>query len=248
MEGQPEEIQTPAPAKPKKKSSGIVWGFILIIGGIILFTQQLGMLGPRYNWWALFILVPALASFGGAFTALQQTGKFNAAVRGGLGGGIVLLTLALMFLFGLDWAVWWPLMVLAGGVSVFLEGLGGKEIEGVSGILNIGLWIGLGAIFLGAGFLLINLDIYDISTVFGRYNWWAVSILIAGIGAALGGIISPLLTRGKYTGAAFGLTLFGLATIIVGVIAFLGVSWNILGPALLILAGLAILFGIFRKK
>jgi len=46
----------------------------------------------------------------------------------------------------------------------------------------------------------------------------------------------------------FGLTLFGLAAIVVGIIAFFGISWDILGPALLILVGLGILFGIFRKK
>lgn len=247
MEEQPVGTQTPVPAKPKKKSSGVIWGLIFIIGGIILFTQQLGWLGPRYNWWALFILVPALASFGGAFTAFQETGKFNAGVRGGIGGGIVLLTLSFMFLIGLDWAKWWPLMVLAGGLSIFLEGLGGKEIEGVGGIFNIGLWIGLGAIFLGTGFLLLNLKVYDIAAAFGAYNWWAIAILIPGLGALLGGLLSPLQAK-KYTGSAFGLTLFGVATIIVGVIAFLGISWSILGPSLLILAGLGVLFGIFRKK
>lgn len=247
MEEQSVGTQPPLPAKPKKKSSGMVWGLILIIGGVILFSQQLGWLGPRYNWWALFILVPALASFGGAFSALQETGKFNAAVRGGLGGGIVLLTLSLMFLLGLDWGVWWPLMVLAGGLSVFLEGLGGKEIEGVGGILNIGLWIGLGAIFLGAGFLLKNLGVYDLAAAFGAYNWWAIAILIPGVGAVLGGLAAAV-QGGRYSGTAFGMTLFGLATLVVGTIAFLDVSWNILGPALLILAGLGILFGIFRKK
>lgn len=245
MDDQP--VVTQAPGKLKKKNSGIVWGLILIIGGLILIGQQLGWLGPRYNWWALFILAPALASFGSAFTTLQNTGKFGAAVRGGLGGGIVLLTLALMFLFGLDWAVWWPLMVLAGGLSVFLEGISGKEVEGVGGILNIGLWIGLGAIFLGAGFLLKNLNIYDIAEVFGNYRWWAVAILIPGFGALLGGLISAGRT-GRYSGTAFGLTLFGLATLAVGVVALVGVSWDILTPTLLILAGLAILFGIFRKK
>lgn len=247
MDDQPVLTQTQVSVKPKKKNSGVVWGLILIIGGLILLGQQLGWLGPRYNWWALFILAPALASFGSAFTTLQNTGKFGAMVRAGLGGGIVLLTLALMFLFGLDWAVCWPLMVLAGGLSIFLEGISGKEVEGVGGILNIGLWIGLGIIFLGAGFLLMNLDIYDIAAVFGKYRWWAVAILIPGLGALLGGLVSAG-QAGRYSGTAFGLTMFGLATLAVGVVALVGVSWEILTPTLLILAGLAILFGIFRKK
>lgn len=247
MEDQPLGTQTQMPGRPKRKNSGAVWGLILIIGGLILIGQQLGWLGPRYNWWALFILAPALASFGSAFTSLQNTGKFSAAVRGGLGGGIVLLTLSLMFLFGLDWSIWWPLMVAAGGLAVFLEGISGKEVEGVGGILNIGLWIGLGAIYLGIGFLLKNLGIYDIGILFGDYYWWAVAILIPGFGALLGGLISAT-KGGRYSAAAFGLAIFGLATLAVGVIAFLGVSWDILTPTLLILAGLAILFGIFRKK
>jgi len=55
------------------------------------------------------------------------------------------------------------------------------------------------------------------------------------------------MARGKRSGAAFGLLVFGLMTLAVGVIAFLGIQWEILGPTLLILLGVAVLFGIFRK-
>jgi len=80
----------------------------------------------------------------------------------------------------------------------------------------------------------------------GAYKWWAIAILVPGFGALINGLAASV-TGGKFSGAAFGLVLFGLATLLVGGIAFLGISWNILGPALLILFGLAVLFGIFRK-
>jgi len=244
MENQPVITQTPAPIK-REKRHGYVWGLIFIIGGIVLIAQQLGWLGPRYNWWALFILVPALASLGAGFSVLTSSGKFGAAVRAGLGGGLVLLTLSAMFLFGLDWSVWWPLMVLVPGITIFLEGFGTEQPAGVGGVLNIGLWIGLGVIYLGGGFLAKNLGIYDLSAVFDPYRWWAIAILIPGAGALLGGLVG--MARGKRAGAAFGLMVFGILTLAVGVIAFLGIQWEILGPTLLILLGVAVLVGIFRK-
>lgn len=246
MNQQPVETQTRLPEKREKRGSWI-WGFVFIIGGIILLAQQVGWLGARYNWWALFILVPALVSLGGGFSKLQRSGKFGAAVRAGLGGGLILLTLSLMFLFGLDWSKWWPLMVLVAGLAIFLEGFGAEAPAGVGGVLNIGLWIGLGAMFLGAGFLASNLGIYDVPAVFNPLRWWAVAILIPGVGALLGGLFS-MLRGGKAAIGGFGLLLFGLMTISVGLIALLGVSWRILTPTLLILAGFAVLFGIFRKN
>lgn len=245
MDDQPVGTQTQAPVKGGRKN-GVAWGLIFILGGLILFAQQLGWLGPRYNWWALFILVPALASLGGALSAWQATGRFNAAARSGLGGGIVLLTLAMIFLLGLDWSIWWPLMVLAGGFSIFLEGFGKRSSPGATGILSMGLWIGLGVLFIGAGFLLKNLGILDLSSLVGTYKWWAIAILVPGFGALINGLAVSVSAR-KFSGAAFGLVIFGLATLLVGAIAFLGISWTILGPALLILLGLAVLFGIFRK-
>jgi hypothetical protein len=246
MDQEPVRTQAQVPARREKRGNWIL-GFIFIIGGVILIAQQLGWLGARYNWWALFIMVPALASLGGGFSELQSSGKFGAAVRAGLGGGLILMTLSLVFLFGLDWSVWWPLMVLVAGVAIFLESFGTKAPAGVGGILNMGLWIGLGAMFLGAGFLAKNLGIYDISAVFDPLRWWAVAILIPGVGALLGGLFS-MLRGGKAAMAGFGLLLFGLMTLTVGLIALLGVSWAILTPTLLILAGFAILFGIFRKR
>lgn len=237
---------TPNESRPvRRRRSGAFWGAVLIVVGVIIFAQQTGLLSEQFNWWALFILIPAFGSLGAAFTSFQSSGKFNAAVRSSLGGAIVLLTLTFILLFGLNWAVYWPLMVVAAGFSFFINGL---ETDGSkAGIISMQLWIGLGAIYLGLGFLADKLGWLDPQAYFGPYRWWAVAILIPGAGALINALIAAA-RGGKFFGAAFGLVVFGLMVIATGVVALLGFSWNLLGPILLIVVGLGVMLGIFFRK
>lgn len=246
MEQQPVNTQNQTPAR-SHRGRGWIWGLIFIVGGLILIAQQMGLLGPRYNWWALFIFIPALASLGSGISEMQRSGKFGGAVRAGIGGGLVVLTVAILLLLGLDWAVWWPVLVLVVGLVIFLEGFGTEAPVGVTGIFNIGLWLGLGGMALGAGFMAKNLGIYDVSAVFTPNRWWGIPILIPGIGAVLGGLAGFVSGKPGF-GTSFGLLIFGLMTLATGTIAFLGINWNILAPTVLILLGVAVLFGIFRRR
>jgi hypothetical protein len=151
------EPQVPRPARHRR--SGVFWGLALIVVGVIIFAQQTGLLSQNFNWWAAFILIPAFASFNTAYNAFRSSGKFNAAVRSSLGGGLIVLTVAVMFLLNLDWSVYWPLMVIVPGFTVFLNGFG-RPSSG-AGFASVSLWIGLGAMFLGAGFLVDNLHILN---------------------------------------------------------------------------------------
>lgn len=229
----------PSTVKPPRRS-GAWWGLLLIFAGVIIFAQQAGWLGPRYNWWALFILIPAFGSLTGAFYAFQHSGKFNAAVRSGLGSGLIILTVALMFLFGLDWSKFWPLMVIVPGFAILLGGFSSREW------INMAFWIGLGAMFLGAGFLGINLNVFDLSARFAPNNWWAIAILIPSVGAFITALLVG--SRGGRFGEVIGLVIFGLLTGATGLVAFFGMDWNLLGPTLLIIAGVGILLGIFSKR
>ena len=97
-------------------------GGLLILLGIILLAQNLGAF-YLFNWWALFILIPAIASFAAAWNSYQTNGRLTAAGRGSLVGGGILLAIAVAFLLGLDFGLLWPIFLIIGGLVVLLNAL-----------------------------------------------------------------------------------------------------------------------------
>jgi len=162
---------------------GIFWGIVLIMLGIIFVLQQVA--GMSFdNWWALFILVPAFSSFAVAMRLYQTHNRVNNAVVSALFSGLIVLTVTLLFLFNLDWGIYWPLFILLPGLSMLVNGL--LRTSSPSGRIANGLlkpwlvWIGGGAFLLGAGFLLKNLGIFVPAAI--HYRWWAACILLVSLG------------------------------------------------------------------
>jgi hypothetical protein len=99
-------------------SSTWIWAFVLIAVGVVFLLQNTGTIAfGHWNWWALFILIPAVGSFASAFSMYRAEGKVSSAARGSLIGGFVLLAVAVMFLFDLDWGKWWPIFLIIGGLG-----------------------------------------------------------------------------------------------------------------------------------
>lgn len=236
------------PAQHKQRPGKFFWGIILIFAGVFVLSQQLGWLGPNFNWWAVFIFIPAIGSLTGAYTEFRKNGRFNAGVRSAFGSGLIILTVAFILLFGLSWRLWWPLMVIVPGFSLFLNGIGGLGTSSsAKAFINMTAWLGIGAMFLGTGFLLENLGLLSLSELLVPYRWWALAILIPALGALVNGLIQ-MVRKGPLSWSAISLLVFGLSAAAVGIIAFLGLSWNILGPVLLILVGLGFLLGVFGRS
>ena len=101
---------------------GWMAGGALILLGIIFMAQNLGAFYLR-NWWALFILIPAIGSFAAAWNSYQANGRLTAAGRGSLVGGGVLVMIAAAFLFSLDFGLLWPVFLIVGGLVVLLNAL-----------------------------------------------------------------------------------------------------------------------------
>ncbi|MCB9419864.1 MAG: hypothetical protein H6667_08670 [Ardenticatenaceae bacterium] len=96
-------------------------GIILIaIGVIFLFTNLTGF--HLDNWWALFIMIPAVKNFGSAWNSYQRHGRFTKSARGSITGGLILTLVASAFLFGLDWGLVWPFFLIIGGVAALFNG------------------------------------------------------------------------------------------------------------------------------
>ena len=108
----------------RRGSSGTAWvgGIVLIVLGIIFL---LGNVRGLYlnNWWALFILIPAVGSFADAWNVYRQAGRFNRRARGALISGCVFLLITAAFLFNWNWAVVLPVLLIIWGVSILLNSL-----------------------------------------------------------------------------------------------------------------------------
>jgi hypothetical protein len=97
-------------------------GLVLIAVGGVFLLQNAGLPVLVGNWWALFILIPAMAAFAAAWSLYRQSGRLTPGVVGLITGGLVPLTVALIFLFNFDFGYAWPLLLVVLGGGMLLRG------------------------------------------------------------------------------------------------------------------------------
>lgn len=106
----------------RKTENNWIGGVVLIAIGLIFLLSNTIEGFHINNWWALFILIPAVVNFGNAWRNYQSDGQLSRSVRGSLTGGIILTLIASAFLFNLDWGLIWPLFLIVGGLSAVMGG------------------------------------------------------------------------------------------------------------------------------
>ncbi len=106
-----------------------VAGIILIVLGAAFLAQNTGFrVIPLDNWWALFILIPAVGALGAALRTYRSAGnQWTAPARASLLGGIVLTVLVFGFLFSLDWKYFGPILFILAGLGLLSNSMAGKE-------------------------------------------------------------------------------------------------------------------------
>jgi hypothetical protein len=101
---------------------GWMGGLILIvIGGAVLVQNLTGI--HLLNWWALFILIPAVGAFASAWNIYQKNGRLTSGGRGSLIGGFILAIISAAFLFNLDLGNFWPVLLILAGLAVVTNAL-----------------------------------------------------------------------------------------------------------------------------
>ena len=109
-------------ARRGSNNSAWIGGVILIVLGVIFLMQNVRGFELN-NWWALFILIPALGSFADAWNIYRQTGRLSRRVRGALVSGCVFLLITATFLFNWNWGLVLPVLLIIWGVTMLLNSL-----------------------------------------------------------------------------------------------------------------------------
>jgi hypothetical protein len=87
----------------------------------VIFLVQNALGYELRNWWALFILVPALAALSAAYQS-WRAGNTPAAA-GSFTVGLVILAVATIFLLDLPWRLAWPVLIIIAGFGLLLPQL-----------------------------------------------------------------------------------------------------------------------------
>lgn len=221
----------------------------LFIGlGLLFLTQGIHL--SSHNWWSIFIFIPALGFLWAAGTIAHFCGgTFNVGSRLHFSVGLILLTVALIFAFGLDWAYAWPLMLIVPGLTLFLNGFTWPRQRFGSragSAANFQFWLGTSVILLGSVFLLNQLGLIDLVERFGHSHWWWPFILLPGVGALVNAIAIRLVTGPSATGNA--LLALGLVLCVAAGAEYWALAWLWQVPLVLIVFGLTLLLAEIGRK
>ncbi len=207
-------------------------GATLLFVGLMFVAINLLGAGRLENWWGFFILLPGLLFLGmgwqGRLRQAQPTGqaqlvgngRFPFIVRLSLGVGLVVTTVAVMFLLNLNWGTWWPMMIIMPGAALWIVG-GSDGWVGVTAVLRLGRWFAVTMILLGLTFLADQLSFINLNALFGDFHWWGFFILLPGVGAFVEA--GRVLRRATWT--ATGLLIVGVWLLSAGVMELLDPNW-----------------------
>lgn len=210
----------------RKPTRGSRWGgMLLVLLGLLLVC--LNVLKYRVeNWWAIFVALPALLLFAvGQVLPRSDNGRYSAITRFFFASGFIVAVVAGMFLFNLNWGIWWPLMIVTPGVALlYLAGQPDQNKAAAAAWIHTARWlavsvIGLGALFLAHTFGWVNVAQWN------DFHWWGLFIALPAFGAMLNGL--RLFGKLGYPGLhVIGLWLVAFFGGITAVIELMGIPWS----------------------
>ena len=104
-------------------SSNLWIGLAFIAGGVTVLLNQSGLLSFDFNWWAFFIVIPAIGSFRNAYDRYRATNNlFDMGVMMPALIGLFMIGLMYNLLSGngwnFNWNLLWPLMFMVIGLGM----------------------------------------------------------------------------------------------------------------------------------
>ncbi len=206
--------------QPRRLSWSDLGGATLLFIGLMFIAANLLDIGRLENWWGLFILLPGLLFVVMGWRGRADNGRFPFVARFSVGSGLVVLTVAILFLLNLNWGTWWPLMIVMPGVALWLVGGANGGVE-VTAVLRLGRWFAVTMILLGLTFLADQLAFISLPALFGDMHWWGIFILLPGVGA----FVEALRVIRRATWTATGMLIVGVWILSSGVMELLDPNW-----------------------
>lgn len=233
--------------RPDRKTNSLTGAIILIVIGLFLILQRLGISGFK-NWWAIFILIPSISSTGNLVREIRSAGGFHFSMASNVLGILFPAAVAFMFMFELDWGLYWPIFIMLAGVSMILTGFIGEDAPVGNFVRRYRPWLiswGSGVILFGVFYFINNIQKTNFQIFESRLL--GIPILIA----SLGGIFSILFAQ-KLGVASKTFILLNLITTfflaLPGILAILNLQLQIVGALLIIALGLLIILGVVQKN
>ena len=102
----------------QRRGGSVMGGLLLIALAVLLLMQNQGMISFG-KWWALLILIPAVAAFINAGSEFSAAGnQVTRHVITLLVGGLILTAITAAILFNLDWGWIGPVLMLLVGIVI----------------------------------------------------------------------------------------------------------------------------------
>ncbi len=101
--------------------ASIATGVVAIAIGLVFLARNLGLDVPLFawaHWWALFIVIGAMAPLDRAWQRYREVGSVDSQVLHSLLNAVAVLTIAAIFLLNRAFGDWWPLFLIIGGLSM----------------------------------------------------------------------------------------------------------------------------------
>ena len=106
---------------PSRRSTWMAGLVLIILGGLFL-MQNMGSNISLRNWWALFILIPAVGAIETGIRIYRHWGnQLTAPASGSFLVGGVLTVVTLGFLFNINWTFFGPALLILAGIGVLVN-------------------------------------------------------------------------------------------------------------------------------
>ena len=103
----------------QSRFASLLPGFFLILLGLYFLARNITGFYLD-NWWALFILIPAVNNFSNAMSAMRRDGNLSRSARGYFFRSLIFVLLVAAFLLSIEFGLIWPIFIILAGLGVLL--------------------------------------------------------------------------------------------------------------------------------